>query len=286
MLYLYFMKNNFSKFDLFVFDLDGVIYIGKKAIADAKKTIDFLFNKNKKVIFLTNNSAHSRAMYVERLKNINNIKTTEENFMTSAYATKLYLQKKVNAKSKILVLGEEGIFEELKSLPAKVVKANGKIYEGYYFHDKNLPTFNFLVAGVNWNFNYKILRDAQWAILKGAKFIATNIDATFPAEKGILPGGGCISSAITTAVGEKPFLIGKPNPYTLKLICQQNKISSEKILMIGDRYETDIVAGIRAKVKTALVLSGITKKEELKKFPKNKQPDFVIKNLFEIINNF
>lgn len=286
MLYLYSMKNIFSKFNLFIFDLDGVIYIGKKAIADAKKTIDFLFKKNKKIIFLTNNSACSRTQYVERLKKINNIKTTEENFMTSAYATKLYLQPKVNLQSKILVLGEEGIFAELKSLPAKVIKADGKVYEDYYFKDKNLPVFDFLVVGVNWNFNYKILRDAQWAILKGAKFIATNIDATFPAEKGILPGGGCISAAIKIATGKKPFLIGKPNPYTLKLICQQKKISPEKILMIGDRYETDIIAGRRANIKTALVLSGITKKEELKKFPKNKQPNFVLNNLAEIIKNY
>jgi phosphoglycolate/pyridoxal phosphate phosphatase family enzyme len=266
-------KDIFLKHKLFIFDLDGVIYLGKKLIPNAKETISYLRKKGKKIYFLTNNSSRTRKEYKNILE-VLGIHSDEEDFITSSVCMRFYLQSVLKNKEKILLLGARGLKEEIKKLKANVFLLNGKVYEDYNKEKK----FDYLVVGVDRKFNFKKLRDCQWAILQGAK--STNKDLTFPTEKGILPGAGCFIKAIESSTNRRAKVIGKPNPYPINLILKkEKKFKRKETIIIGDRWETDIICGKKAKIKTLLVLTGITKKEDLKKIPKKFYPDYVIPDI-------
>lgn len=257
---------------LIVFDLDGVIYRGNKLLPHSKKTLKFLRNKNYKIFFLTNNSTKTRYQYQEKLNSLG-IETNQDEIMTSAYGTALYFKENKIKKANVFVVGGDGIKKELEEIGMKVFKDTEKF---------NINKIEYVVVGLDVNFNFNKLFLAQQAILKGAKFIATNYDATYPTEKGIMPGGGSIVKAIETAASVKPLVIGKPKTYTLKAILKITNTSPENTFLVGDRIETDILLGKKLKIKTFLVLTGVTKKEDLKKNKKENMPDYIIENLKEL----
>jgi 4-nitrophenyl phosphatase len=134
------------------------------------------------------------------------------------------------------------------------------------------------------NFNFQKLTYAQQAIFSGARFIATNIDPTFPTENGIIPGGGSIVKAVETASKKQPVVIGKPEIVGLKLILTQFDIRDpEEVILIGDRIETDLIAGKRLGCKTGIVFSGITSKEELEDLEVSWKPDLCGENLLDLL---
>lgn len=257
---------------LFIFDLDGVIYRGKKLLPYSKKTVNFL-QKSYKIFFFTNNSTRTREQYCERLKNFG-INCSINSIMTSGYATALYFQEKKIKNANVFVVGGEGVIWELKNIGLNVITDNS--YSSKIKYD-------YIVVGLDPEFNYKKLALAQQVILKGAKFIATNRDNTYPAENTVLPGAGSIVSAIEAASGVKPFVIGKPKIYSLRKILELANAKKHETIIIGDRLETDILIGKKFGIKTVLLLTGVTKEEDLKKA--KEKPDYVIKNLSYLVGS-
>lgn len=261
------------KIKLIIFDLDGVIYRGRKLLSYSAEIISNLRQRDIKIFFFTNNSTRSRYQYKRQLNRLG-IPCDISEIMTSSYATALYFQEKVKKNAKILVLGGKGIIIELKRFgfnPIRITISNYK---------KLLNSkFDYVVVGLDPTFNYKKLAVAQKAILEGAQFIATNRDGTFPAENRILPGGGTAVVALEVCTHKKPLTIGKPAKYSMNKILKITQVNRNEAMIVGDRYETDILLGKKMGLITALVLTGVTKKQDLKNIPSRYYPDLVVENL-------
>jgi len=266
---------------LAIFDLDGVIYRGDTLISGADEVIRDLKDLSIKVVYNSNNSTATRQTYVERLRKF---KITSEisDFYTSASITAFEITK-IKQKANIFVIGEIGLREELKSLGHMIIKT-----------PKNYEEIDFIIVGLDRDFNYNRLAIAQKCILEGnAKFYATNADATLPVAKGLRPGAGVMVNALKICTGKEPIRIfGKPEPFGIEMILKDRKIHPKESCIFGDRLNTDILAGNRAGIKTIAVLTGVTSKEmiedlknkarELKDMDKNLIPDLVINNLENI----
>ena len=150
---------------------------------------------------------------------------------------------------------------------------------GFRLVGNNSRKIDFVVVGMDRHFKYRDLCTAQQAILKGAAFVATNVDATYPVEGGVLPGAGTMASAIRTATSTRPIIVGKPNTFMLNEILREASVPAKKAIIVGDRVETDIFLGKKCKVKTVLVLTGITQLSDLNKIKKDKKPDYVVKDI-------
>ncbi|MHA1297187.1 MAG: HAD-IIA family hydrolase [Promethearchaeota archaeon] len=243
---------------LAIFDLDGVIYRGKELIPNADLALKELKNQGIKIAFNSNNSTETREMYVEKLKKFSIDANVSEIYTSAFIAAKIISQIKRNAN--IYVIGEIGLIEELKSV------------------------------GLDRNFHYDKLAFAQKCILQGkARFFATNTDSTLPVPGGLLPGAGVMVNALTTCTGKQPEQIfGKPEPIGIKIILKNFNVKPKNAIIFGDRLNTDILAGNRASIKTALVLTGVTSREDLSNlkneefFDKQLLPDFIFESLMDI----
>lgn len=260
---------------LFIFDLDGVIYRGDVLINHSNLIIKILRNKGIDVVFNTNNSTATRDMYVKKLKNLG-IPTMREDIYTSAYITAQKLSQ-IKPNSNIFIVGEIGLKLELEAQGHNV------------FTDNSLSDeIDFVVVGLDRHLTYEKVSIAQKCILNyGAKFYATNSDATLPTKQGILPGAGVMVKAVEIATGHKPLdIFGKPQITGIELILEKYDTSPDKAVFVGDRLNTDIVAGNRAQLKTILVLTGVTNEEMLKNISGElSTPDIVINTLNEIFIN-
>lgn len=258
-------------FRAYIFDLDGVIYRGEELQPGAAEVIDTLRSRSK-VYFLTNNSTQSRNQYADKLTRLG-VPTQLRDVMTSAYATALYLRDTKPGDCRAYVVGESGLKQELRSEGIEVVEEpNGK-------------PIDFVVAGLDREFNYAKLFNAQQAIYQGAVFVATNCDPTFPLEEGLLsPGGGTMVAAIKTATDTEPRVVGKPEIYSVQKVMDLAGATPEESLVIGDRLDTDILGGKRAGAKTALVLTGVTNEEQARNAPEEMKPDWIIQSLAELLS--
>ncbi|MHA1696834.1 MAG: HAD-IIA family hydrolase [Candidatus Helarchaeota archaeon] len=247
------MSSVLDQFKLFIFDLDGVVYEGKKVIKGATDVLATLNKKNKIIYALTNNSTLTREMYHDKLLKIG-IKLDVENIMTSAYASAYYLSQNFGSNKNAYVIGEVGLLEELEKVD---------IFPVNKYSQNELPeTVDFVVVGLDRELHYNKLAFALNYILKGAMFIASNDDPNLPSDNGILPGAGSMVSALTTCSGKKPYItIGKPNPITINQILNKEQVSPGNTVIIGDRFTTDISAGLNAGIKTIMVLTGAGKSE-------------------------
>lgn len=246
-------------------DMDGVIYRGGELIPGAKEFVNRLIKENKKFIFLTNNSEQTPIDLKLKLKGLGIDGLKEENFITSAMATAIFLKAQVeNKNATAYVIGGSGLSNELYNV-------------GFSITEKN-P--DYVVVGKTTSLNFEMLKKAVTFIENGAKFIATNPDVIDPVENGIEPACGSIIAAIETATKRKPYVVGKPN--ALMMMIAKNKLGthSAETVMIGDRMDTDIVAGLEAGMKTCLVLSGVSTRETLKEYPY--RPTYVYNNVGEI----
>jgi 4-nitrophenyl phosphatase len=257
----------------YVFDLDGVIYRGLEPQPHAKEVVLALRQHGHAVRFYTNNAAKSRQFYVSKLDSMG-IPTPIEDIMTSSYATALYFIEKNAVGKTVYRIGERGMAEEFEAVGMKVL----------YDLDEPDAKIDFVAVGIDREFHYRKLARAQKAILSGAQFIATNEDATFPVEGGaLMPGGGCMVSAVRTATGVEPFVIGKPETYAYDKILELVNCPPERSIMIGDRLETDIAVGNRAGAQTVLVLTGVTSRNEAERAMGELRPDWIIDTLKELL---
>jgi len=256
---------------LVVFDLDGVIYRGDELLPRVVETLADIRRRKIFMRFMTNNSTRTRKFYCEKMRRMG-IDAWEDEIVSSSYAAAWYLRKNAPSGAKVFIVGEDGLRDELLAVCDIV-------------DEKQLQQAEYVVVGLDREFNYKKLANAMSAILMGAKFIATNLDPDFPASGGrLLPGGGAIVAALEMATGVKPLVIGKPEPLMMELVLDTADVKREEILLIGDRAATDIVAGKRAGVETCLVLTGVTTPQEAKMLPPELTPDCVVNDLGGVLN--
>ncbi|MFQ5998011.1 MAG: HAD-IIA family hydrolase [Candidatus Bathyarchaeia archaeon] len=232
-----------------VLDLDGCIYLGDAPIPGALEAVRKLRTRGKKLLFLTNNATKTPAQYVKKLRSMG-VTVHLEEILTSATATAQYISRKFGP-STVYAIGERALFEALHDAGHKTVK------------ERNSKKAGFVVVGLDFGFTYQKIAASLRAIAAGAKFLATNTDRNLPVENGFEPGAGALVSAISTAAGVEPIVIGKPSRYILEIAMEKLGTPIEKTVIVGDRPETDIEAGNSIGAFTVLVLSGSTKEEDL-----------------------
>ncbi len=242
---------NPSRYRALLVDMDGVLWRGQEPIAE---NLEVLRNLDLPMVFLTNNSTTSRARYLERLHALG-LPVPETHVLTSGYAAALWLKRRGILKT--FVIGEEGITRELEHLGIRhETRPEVVLEEGYQ------P--EAVVVGLDRHLSYRKLWAGQRSILQGALFVATNTDATYPTETGPAPGAGAVVSALQTACGREPHIvIGKPQPQMYRLALEILKAEPAQVLMIGDRWDTDIVGARKLGIPALLVLTGVTTAEEV-----------------------
>ena len=231
------------QYPLYIFDLDGTVYRGSEALPTAAATLAELRRRGALVRFLTNNSSQTPAVQVDKLSGMG-IEARPEEVLTSAVGTARYLRK--HELLRVFVVGEPGLIDVLKSHGIRSIGGREEC--------------DAVVAGICRSFTYDLMNDALQQLLKGVPFVATNADATYPLEGGrLVPGAGAIVSAIQTCSGITPVVIGKPDPMLVRMVLDETGIAPSDALVVGDRYETDIVSGQAAGCDTLLVLTGVTR---------------------------
>jgi len=257
----------FENFDLFLFDLDGVVYIDDKPTHGAVETINTIKKCNKKVLFITNNPARSKSEYTGKLRKMG-INAKRSEILTSADSICRYLETKVkNIESKsAYVIGSRYFKSQIKK--TGIIINNGKNYK----------KTDFVIMGGHRQFNFNEINIATILIRKGAKFIATNHDPFYPTLHGLSPASGALLTSIETASEKHALITGKPEKYIFDISMETAQLKNKKkTLLIGDNLNTDIVGGINFGIKTALTLTGLTTRKILKQ--SNITPDYIIKDL-------
>jgi len=260
---------NADQIRVVIFDLDGVIYRGRTPIPGAGDVTRWLAANCYQVYYFTNNSTKTRESYVELLAGYD-VATDTDHIVTSASLTADYFTDNDLLPATALIVGEGGLSDELRRAGVKVVRRPGT------------RPIDYVVVGMDRKFTYRKLHEAQQAILNGAKFIATNRDATYPIEGNVIPGGGSIVAAVAAAAEREPLLIGKPSPEAGRLIAHHAGVQPHEALMIGDRLETDIEMGRRAGLLTCLVLTGISAIEDVEILPPTSRPHWVIESIAQL----
>ncbi len=247
----------------FISDMDGVIYHGNKILDGVADFVNWMINNDKKFVFLTNSSEktpHELSMKLERM----GLSVSPDHFYTSAMATAEFLATQKPGCT-AYVIGEAALSKALY---------DHKIY----MNDVN-P--DYVVVGETRTYSFEKIEKAIELVLKGAKLIGTNPDITGPTEKGIMPATGALIAPIEMATNKKAYFVGKPNPLMLRHGLNKLNCHSSEIAFIGDRMDTDIIAGIESNVDTVLVLSGVTALEDIDNFPY--RPKYVLSGVGELI---
>lgn len=255
-----------KSYDGYIFDLDGTIYLSNSLIDGAAEVIQYLRAKGKKVLFLTNKTIESREKYVKKLTSLG-IPIELEHILSPTLVTIRYLQENYRGR-KIYVIGEPLIKAEFKQA-------------GLLFADTPEETA-VVIASWDREFHYTHLDFAYQAIKKGAVVLATNPDRTCPIEGGDVPDCGGMIGAIEGATGKKvELIIGKPSVHMAKAALECLQLRPDQCLMTGDRIETDILMGKLAGLHTALVMTGITQREDIAQY--DYQPDYVLNSVYDLL---
>lgn len=227
------------RYPLYIFDLDGTLFRGDEPLPGAVDTVADLLASGSQVRYLTNNSTQVRATYTEKLDKMG-FEVRPEWVYSSALGAANLLRGQV---AEAFVIGEQGILHALAEAGIRVG-----------------PRPEAVVVGMCRHFDYGLLNEAlQYLLDPEVRFLATNRDATYPLEGGrLVPGAGSIVAAIATASGREPEVVGKPSPFLIEWILHDSGVASADSLVVGDRLDTDIEAGIRAGCPVHLVLSGVT----------------------------
>jgi len=233
----------------FLCDMDGVIYHGNRLLPGVKEFVDWLYREEKEFLFLTNSSGYSPKELQQKLQRMG-LSVDEKHFYTSALATAKFLSRQ-NPGCSAYVIGEPGLFHAL--------------YEAGITINHISP--DYVVVGEGSNYNYDTICKAVRLVLGGAKLIGTNTDLTGPTELGIVPACRALIAPIEGATGKTAYYVGKPNPLMMRTGLQILGVHSEETAIIGDRMDTDIIAGIESGLDPILVLSGVTSRQSMEQYP-------------------
>jgi NagD protein len=244
-------------------DMDGVLVHENQALPGAVELIQQWRNAGTPFLVLTNNSIFTPRDLAARLR-ASGLDVPEESLWTSALATADFCRSQMPGGS-AFVIGEAGITTAL--------------HEAGFVMTETDP--DYVVIGETRNYSFEAITKAIRLINEGARFIATNPDATGPSADGPMPATGAISALITKATGKEPYVVGKPNPMMFRSAMNRIGAHSENTAMIGDRMDTDIVAGIEAGLHTVLVLTGISDQSEIERYPF--RPDEILDGVFQLL---
>jgi len=243
----------------FICDMDGVLYHGNELLPGVPAFVNWLQTEQKKFLFLTNSSERSPRELCQKLKRLG-LDVGEEHFYTSALATASFLASQ-HPNGSVYVIGESGL--------------NNALYDAGLTNNDINP--DYVVVGESHDYTYERICRAVKLVLKGAKLIGTNPDLTGPVEGGIVPATGALMSPIELATGSKAYYVGKPNPLIMRNALKRIGCRREESVIIGDRMDTDIIAGIESEIETILVLTGVSKETDLQRFAY--RPHHVLKDL-------
>ncbi len=257
-------------FDAFLLDLDGVVWRGETPIPGAAETIDALRDAGKRVLFVTNNSSRTPREYAVKLMRMK-VPTATQDVVTSGHAVAEELRRRGSGEGdRIHVCGGEGLMTLLR-------------------HERFVPTreadgdIKAVVVGWNPRGTFEDIRKASDLARAGVPLIASNADATYPTEGGVLPGTGALLAAIRTASGVEGTVVGKPEPALFRIALARAGTPPERTLFCGDRPETDLVGAKRAGLPAALMLSGVTAESDLGRLPE--VPDVILDDLGELLGD-
>lgn len=233
----------------FLCDMDGVIYHGDRLLPGVKEFVEWLYRENKKFLFLTNASSRSPKELQQKLGRMG-LDVDESHFYTSALATAKFISRQ-NPNCSAYVIGDPGLYNAL--------------------HDVGITINNidpeYVIVGETSNYNYESICQAVRLVSGGAKLIGTNTDLTGPSERGIIPACRALVAPIEAATGKSAYYVGKPNPLMMRTGLRLLGVHSEDAAMIGDRMDTDIIAGIESGLDPILVLTGVTDRVSMKQYP-------------------
>ena len=246
----------------FIIDMDGVLYHGSRLLKGAGEFVAWLQREKKGFLFLTNSSARSPIELSRKLAHLG-IEVEPEHFYTSALATAGFLANQMPGGT-AYVIGEPGLI-------------NAMYDSGYTMNDVN-P--DYVVVGESRTYSLDTVEKAVQLVAGGARLVGTNPDLSGPVEEGISPGCGALVAPIELATGRKAYFVGKPNPLMMRHALKRLGLPREDTAIVGDRMDTDIVAGIETEIETVLVLSGVTSRMDLPRFPY--APKHVLEGVFEI----
>lgn len=247
----------------YLMDMDGVLVRGATLIPGADDFIARLRDNGIPFLILTNNSLYTQRDLQARLTRVG-LHVQPDELFTSALATAQFLQSQKPAGT-AYVVGEAGLTTALHDA-------------GYVLTDIN-P--DYVVLGETLSYSFQRLTQAVRLVAEGARFLATNPDTIGPTEEGIVPATGAVAALISQATGVQPYYIGKPNPLMMRSALRRLGAHSETSVMIGDRMDTDIVAGTEAGMETVLVLSGVTMREQVDRFPY--RPTYIADSVADIV---
>jgi len=249
----------------FICDMDGVIYHGNRLLDGANQFVTWLQENDKNFLFLTNSSKHTPRELSQKLLRMG-LEVDEKHFYTSALATAEFLATQSPGCS-AFVIGDAGLLNAL--------------YErGIMMNDID-P--DYVVVGETQTYNYEVIIKAVNLLLGGARLIGANFDLTGPTEQGIIPATRALVAPIEMSTGKSAYFVGKPNPLMMRTGLKMLGCNPDETVIVGDRMDTDIVAGVESGLETVLVLSGVTTLESMQEFAY--RPTYVLGGVGEIMAN-
>jgi len=246
----------------YLIDMDGVLVRGSQPVPGANEFIQRLRAAERKFLVLTNNPLYTPRDLTARLERIG-LQIPPEAIYTSALATAQFLQSQL-PNGTAYVIGDVGLTTAL--------------YDVGYIITDHAP--DYVVVGETTSLSYERLTHAVRFVSAGARFVATNPDVSGPGDGGMVPACGAIAALIAAATGVRPYFVGKPNPLMMRTALRTLGAHSEESVMIGDRMDTDIIGGTESGLDTILVLTGVTRREEVERFPY--RPTLVVESVAEI----
>lgn len=246
----------------YLIDLDGTIYKGTEPLQEGIAFIKALQNKNIPFLFVTNNATKTPEMTCEQLAKMG-ITVTPQNVYTSALAALDYLLEHHSNQSG-LVIGEPSLHQ--------LIYENG-------FQKNDAITADFVLQALDKQVIYDKLKIASLAIQNGAKYIVTNRDEQYPLEYGFIPGSGAITALLVAATRIEPVVIGKPSHYIMDGALKRLGMHKSDVIMVGDNYNTDILAGLNNGIDTLLTLTGVTTRQDIEQLTDDMKPTYVIDDL-------
>lgn len=251
-----------------ILDMDGVLWKGDAPIGDLPATFGRIADLGLKVVFATNNGTRSPQQYVERMAGFGVIIEPWQ-VVTSSLCVAHLLSQKYPQGTAFFAIGENGVFEALHEKSFVTLPID------------EAPAAQAVVMGIDRQITFQKMMEATLLVRAGKPFYATNPDKTFPTPRGEIPGAGAWMSVVTTATDVEPIFAGKPYPYIIELSLERLGLSKEQALVVGDRLETDVAAGQAAGCPTALVLSGVSTKEQAQTW--SPRPDLISPDLATLV---
>ena len=240
------------KYQTYLIDLDGTMYRGKEKIPEARVFIDNLNQAGVDYYFLTNNTTKTPQQVADNLVNNHQITATAEQVVTPSLATAAYIQNMFDddiTNHSAYVIGEYGLKSAVFNTGIKLNEDNPDV----------------VIVGLDYDVTYHKFEVATLAIKKGAFFIGTNADTNLPNERGLVPGAGSVISLVETSTQQRAHYIGKPEPDMIFFAAKEKDFDPKTSVMVGDNYNTDIKAGISAKVDTLWVNTGVSTHADIDK---------------------